>query len=149
MRVVIVGAGKLGYTIAELLSNEQMSVTVIDREESQLTAVKNNLPQSELPSTLYIISDMEFDYCTENADMTNFDYAKRIFTEKGYKLPQVVFWNVDSLSRQQPVTMNEQGVALVSGVSPRIFSMIKSHNLSPLAYMLEILNSERYAVIKA
>ena len=43
MRVVIVGAGKLGYTIAELLSSEQMSVTVIDREESQLVAVKNNL----------------------------------------------------------------------------------------------------------
>ena len=43
MRVVIVGAGKLGYTIAELLSGEQMEVTVIDREESQLTAVKNNL----------------------------------------------------------------------------------------------------------
>ena len=43
MRVVIVGAGKLGYTIAELLSNEQMAVTVIDREESQLTALRNNL----------------------------------------------------------------------------------------------------------
>ena len=43
MRVVIVGAGKLGYTIAELLSNEQMSVTVIDREEEQLVAAKNNL----------------------------------------------------------------------------------------------------------
>ena len=33
----------MGYTIAELLSNEGMEVTVIDREESQLTAVKNNL----------------------------------------------------------------------------------------------------------
>ncbi len=43
MRVVIVGAGKLGYTIAELLSNEQMEVVVVDREESQLTALKNNL----------------------------------------------------------------------------------------------------------
>lgn len=43
MRVVIVGAGKLGYTIAELLSNEGMSVTVIDHDEDQLTAVKNNL----------------------------------------------------------------------------------------------------------
>ncbi len=43
MKVVIVGAGKLGYTIAELLSNEQMSVTVIDREEDRLTALKNNL----------------------------------------------------------------------------------------------------------
>ncbi|MBQ3337421.1 MAG: Trk system potassium transporter TrkA [Selenomonadaceae bacterium] len=43
MKVVIVGAGKLGYTIAELLSGEQMSVTVIDREEDRLTALKNNL----------------------------------------------------------------------------------------------------------
>ena len=43
MRAVIVGAGKLGYTIAELLSGEQMEVVVIDREESQLTAVKNSL----------------------------------------------------------------------------------------------------------
>ena len=43
MRVVIVGAGKLGYTIAELLSSEQMEVVVIDRDENQLTAVKNNL----------------------------------------------------------------------------------------------------------
>ena len=43
MRIVIVGAGKLGYTIAELLSNEQMEVVVIDREENQLTAAKNNL----------------------------------------------------------------------------------------------------------
>ncbi|MBR3747028.1 MAG: Trk system potassium transporter TrkA, partial [Selenomonadaceae bacterium] len=43
MKVVIVGAGKLGYTIAELLSSEQMEVIVIDRDEDQLTAVKNNL----------------------------------------------------------------------------------------------------------
>ncbi|MBQ6131718.1 MAG: Trk system potassium transporter TrkA [Selenomonadaceae bacterium] len=43
MRVVIVGAGKLGYTIAELLSSEQMEVVVIDKDENQLTAIKNNL----------------------------------------------------------------------------------------------------------
>ncbi|MBQ9882304.1 MAG: DUF2828 family protein, partial [Synergistes sp.] len=41
----------------------------------------------------------------------------------GYKIPQVVFWNVASRHCQQPVTMNEQGVALVSGVTPRLFSM--------------------------
>ena len=30
MRIVVVGAGKLGYSIAELLSNEQMDVVVVD-----------------------------------------------------------------------------------------------------------------------
>ncbi len=43
MRVVIVGAGKLGYTIAELLSNEQIEVVVVDKDEEQLVAVKENL----------------------------------------------------------------------------------------------------------
>ena len=113
------------------------------------TAVKHNIPQDEMPSSLYIISDMEFDSCTDDSAMTNFDYAKKIFVEKGYKLPQVIFWNVDSRNTQQPVTMNEQGVILVSGLSPRIFAMIKSGNLSPLSFMLEVLSSERYAKITA
>ena len=43
MRIVIVGAGKLGYSIAELLSGEQNDVVVIDRDEARLEAVKNTL----------------------------------------------------------------------------------------------------------
>lgn len=113
------------------------------------TAVKNNLPQEELPTRLYIISDMEFNTCTVDADMTNFEYAKRLFEENGYKLPEVVFWNVDSRNTQQPVTQNEQGVALVSGCTPRLFSMITSGDLSPYKCMMEILGNERYIKITA
>ena len=40
VRVVIVGAGKLGYSIAELLSNEGYEVVMIDQDETQLEAVK-------------------------------------------------------------------------------------------------------------
>ena len=112
-------------------------------------AIKNSVPQSEMPSTLYIISDMEFDCCTRGAELTNFEYAKNIFAEAGYDLPRVVFWNVQSRNKQQPVTQNEQGVALVSGCSPRIFSMLKSGILSPLGYMLDILGAERYEKIAA
>jgi hypothetical protein len=111
-------------------------------------AIKQNIPQSELPSKIYIISDMEFDRCADNADTTNFAYAKSAFAEHGYTLPNVVFWNVDSRNRQQPVTMNEQGVILVSGSSPRVFSMIKSGKLSPISFMLDTLNSERYEKIQ-
>ena len=112
-------------------------------------AVKNAVPQEELPSTLYIISDMEFDACAEGADITNFEYAKKRFEEAGYRLPRVVFWNVQSRNAQQPVTQNEQGVALVSGCSPRIFGMLTAGTLSPMGYMLDILGSERYAKIAA
>ncbi|MBR0258484.1 MAG: DUF2828 family protein, partial [Synergistaceae bacterium] len=113
------------------------------------TAMKHKIPQSEMPSALYIISDMEFDSCTDDADMTNFEHAKKLFAENGYTLPQVIFWNVDSRNTQQPVTMNEQGVILVSGLSPRVFAMVKSGNLSPYSFMLEVLNSERYKNITA
>ena len=43
MRIVVVGAGKLGYSIAELLSNEQFDVVVVDHNEERLEVVKNNL----------------------------------------------------------------------------------------------------------
>ena len=64
-------------------------------------------------------------------------------------MPQVVFWNVASRNRQQPVTQNEQGVALVSGCTPRLFSMIAGGNLSPYTFMMEVINSKRYAGIVA
>ncbi len=113
------------------------------------TAVKHRMTQEELPETLYIISDMEFDCCAENASATNFERAKKRFEKHGYRLPRVVFWNVDSRNTQQPVTANEQGVALVSGCSPRIFGMLSAGTLTPMGYMLDILGTERYTAITA
>ena len=113
------------------------------------TAVRNRLPQEELPETLYVISDMEFDSCAENAEMTNFAYAKKLFDDHGYRLPQVVFWNVQSRRRQQPVRMNEQGVILISGCTPRIFSMVANGQYDPVTLMREVLMSERYAPVCA
>ena len=112
-------------------------------------AVKNHVPQDELPARLVIISDMEFDSCIENAELSNFENAKQKFEAAGYRLPEIIFWNVASRHRQQPVTMNEEGVALVSGATPRLFGMIASGVLSPYTFMMEVLESERYAKITA
>ena len=144
-----------GQTIAEKLRycmsyNECANTNVQKVFELILdAAVKHGLPQEELPATLYIISDMEFDWCANDASRTNFEYAKALYASHGYTLPKVVFWNVASRNRQQPVTMNEQGVALVSGCSPRIFSMLKSGEFSPWACMMDVLGSERYRDIAA
>ena len=112
-------------------------------------AVRNRVPQSELPTTLYIISDMEFNRCIWNASMTNFENARAKYEANGYQLPRVVFWNVQSRNKQQPVTQNEQGVALVSGCTPRLFNMVANGHMTPMGYMMEILGSERYAAIAA
>ena len=113
------------------------------------TAVKNRLPQDDLPETLYFISDMEFDSCTNDAGLTSFEYAKKLYEDHGYQLPKVVFWNVQSRNQQQPVHRNEQGVILISGCTPRIFSMVVNGKFDPVLLMKEVLLSERYAPICA
>lgn len=115
-------------------------------------AVKNKVPQAELPNRLYIISDMEFDRCANGAGISNFEYAKKLFDNAGYRLPEIVFWNVASRNSRQPVSKNEQGVYLVSGCTPRLFTMIADGSLSEMApyeFMMEVLMSERYEKIAA
>ena len=111
------------------------------------TALKYNMPQSEMPAKLIIISDMEFDFCVTNAGLTNFENAKKCYELHGYKLPEVIFWNVACRNRQVPVKKNEQGVALVSGCTPLLFEMTAGGIVSPEAFMEKILSSERYKTI--
>ena len=81
--------------------------------------------------------------------MTNFENAKASYESAGYRLPDLVFWNVSSRNEQQPVRENDRGVALVSGCSPRIFSMAMEGELDPWRFMLSVIDTERYAPIAA
>ncbi len=115
------------------------------------TAVNNNLSQSELPKTLFIISDMEFDHCMTYGknQITNFENAKRMFEKEGYKLPQVVFWNVASRNQHFPVKQHDSGSILVSGSSASIFDMVQGNEIDPMDFMNKVIESERYSVISA
>lgn len=113
------------------------------------TAVKHHIPQKELPEKLYIISDMQFDDCIEEGDLTNYEYAKKIFREAGYRLPQVIFWNVAGRTGQFPVTKNETGTLLVSGCHPVLFRQVLAGNTNPYDFMLEIAGGKRYEPVTA
>ncbi len=112
------------------------------------TAVNNKLPQEQLPSRIYIISDMEFDYCVYGGNsMPMFESMEKMYKKYGYELPNIIFWNVNSRSSNVPVKMSRTGAALVSGASPAIFDMVASGELSPEKIMNDIIMSERYAKI--
>ena len=112
-------------------------------------AVENNVPQEEMPQRIYIISDMEFDYCIEGGNsMTMFEAMRNKFLKEGYKLPDVIFWNVCSHGNNIPVNFSETGAALVSGFSPIIFNMVMGEEISPEYIMNKIILSERYEKIK-
>jgi len=114
------------------------------------TAIKNHVPQSELPSKIYIISDMQFDYCvTGGNNNVLFQAVRTLYRQYGYTLPEVIFWNVNSRSDAMPVTRSETGAALVSGYSTAVFDMVMGGECSPESVMDRILASERYAVITA
>ena len=112
-------------------------------------AVKNYVKQDEIPHRLVIISDMEFDMCVEGAQISNFERAKRKYESYGYKLPEIVFWNVVSRHGYQAVRANEQGVILVSGFSPNIFKMVAEGSCEPYNFMIDVLMSKRYENISA
>ena len=133
--------------LVEYNKNSIVSNTDIEKVFSLIlnTAIKHNTPQEELPTKIIIVSDMEFDYMTDNADETAFENAKRRFNDAGYKLPNIVFWNVASRQNNLPVRHNEQGVAMVSGLTPNIFkTVLLNEFVTPEQVMLDTIMSERY-----
>lgn len=131
------------------LSNTDCSNTNIARTFELIldTALSNHMTQEEMPKNVLMISDMEFDVgCSYNT--TLFNEISQKFIEQGYKLPRLVFWNVNSRTGTIPVRENELGVALVSGFSTNIVDMVMSSELDAYKCLLKVLLSERYELVK-
>ena len=120
------------------------------------TAMRNRLTQDELPDTIIVISDMEFDSATwqyrsyasrgtEGAE-TLMEGIARKWRMKGYEVPHLIYWNVNA--RQNNIPMLGVGrVSFVSGFSPSIFQSIVTGKTG-YDLMLETLDKKRYEVIQ-
>ena len=113
-------------------------------------AVDNHCSQEEMPKSLIIISDMEIDHCICQKHGENFyDYVSRVYEEHGYKIPNVVFWNVNSRHDVFLSDKNRKGVQLVSGQSASTFkNLIGCVDKTPVEMMYSVLNSDRYQAIQ-
>lgn len=126
---------------------QQNTNIVLAFETILSVAIKNKVEQKDLPSTIVVFSDMEFD--TASNDKTPFDYIKQKYEQYGYKLPQVVFWNLNARNVHFPVRQNERGVILVSGYSPSTLQYILNGELkTPYELMVEVLNQPRYNIFE-
>jgi hypothetical protein len=107
------------------------------------TAIKNGLSEQDMPKRLYIVSDMEFDVAVDQ--QSNYWSMVGQYKNAGYKIPEIVFWNVNSINKTIPVRFDTKGTALVSGSNPSIFKSLLSGNLtSPEVVMLKTVNTQRY-----
>ena len=127
-------------------------------------ALQNHVPADEMPQTLYIFSDMEFNACMScgpaSTDRWGYYNSKRLtggnidtlletiakrWAAYGYTLPRVIFWNLDA--RQNNIPALGGRFSYVSGFSMNMVEQILSGK-DGYDLMMEKLNTERYACIK-
>jgi hypothetical protein len=126
-------------------------------------ALKDNVKAVDMPKTLYIFSDMEFNACMCGGpkNMSRWGYGNCIASEAqantllegianrwakfGYELPRVIFWNLDARKDNIPALNGRFGY--VSGFSMSMVETILSGK-DGWALAKEKLDTERYSCIK-
>lgn len=126
-----------------------------------LNAAKTHkVDQKDMPTKILILSDMEFDQCVvagtgkksgyysdggQKVSVSAMTMIEKEFEAAGYKLPQIVFWNLNGRAGNSPVTYNQVGTALVSGFSPSIVkSVLGGEEMTPISIMLRTVMIQRY-----
>lgn len=148
-KLLSIGAGSLQDKVRMVHQNREVANTNLQSVFDLILqkGVKHKVPQAEMPTVLYVISDMQFDAAVDGG--TNFEAIKAKYKAVGYKMPTIVFWNVNAHA-DVPVKFDEKGVALVSGCSPSILkTAISGKVVTPYKLMLDVLGAERYEPITA
>ena len=117
-------------------------------------AKKSNVSPEDMPSRIYIFSDMEFDECvTLNSRTVNdldeintgLESIQKEWENAGYKMPSVIFWNLDARSNHIPAIGGN--FSYVSGFSPVMISQILGGKKGYELMIEKLINSGRYDVI--
>lgn len=116
-------------------------------------AIAGKLAQSDLPSTLTVISDMEFnsatsDYSTRDAagQETLMEGIAKKWSAAGYEMPHLIFWNVNARTNNIPMLGNGR-ISFVSGMSPTIFEAILTGKSGMELFLEAVGLNPRYAEI--
>lgn len=119
-------------------------------------AIKHNVSQDEMPDKILILSDMQFDEATSstwNEDVPEWNptaqqMIEKMYSEAGYKMPKIVYWNLKSRRGDVPVAFGKTGTALISGFSPAIMtSVLGAEEFTPLSIMNATILGDRYKEI--
>lgn len=113
------------------------------------TAIKTHCKQSDLPKSIIVVSDMEFDRQRGHYGYSNNTLMENIamkWAQHGYQMPNLVYWNVQARQNNIPMTVKD-GISYVSGFSPVLFEQIMKGKTA-FDLMMDKLDSDRYACIK-
>lgn len=130
-------------------------------------AIDRHVPEKDMPTRLVIVSDMEINMATavpfryrgcftdrkpfNFSDILHVDELREMYRRAGYRMSQVIYWNVESRDNHFQTRSDVPGTMLASGSSPRVFEAVmamKDFQATPYDAMLEVLNGERYKEVK-
>ena len=108
-------------------------------------AISNQVPQEDMPEILVVFTDMGFNsYYNNSYNATAMQMLKSKYNKAGYKLPQVVWWNLSGKAAL-PVLEKDTNTCIVSGFSPSNFSAIlDTEQFTPLNVMKTALLQDKY-----
>ena len=117
--------------------------------EAILKAAKaKNVAPADMPQKLIIVSDMQFDSACSSNKRTNFEQIEKLYRASGYERPQLVFWNVNAIGANVPMTVDDCNTCLVSGCSPSILkSVLKGEIVTAVDMMNDAVYAERYKLV--
>ena len=105
----------------------------------------NHVPVDEMPKALIVISDMEIDGFCRGRGLDFLQEMERRFKACGYKMPKVVFWNVEARANTYHATATNPNVQFVSGYSASSFKdVLKTLDYDAYKAMVETLNNPLY-----
>jgi len=102
-----------------------------------------NATKDQMPTTILIISDMQFDHggCS---DRTPVQDCIDEWVKAGYDAPKIVYWNTAGYMNQ-PATVFDKNVAMVSGFSPSVLeAILGGEDFSPMAVLRKAV--EKYSI---
>lgn len=121
-------------------------------------AVSHQVPAEQIPKQVLIISDMEFDEATYDYeesehrgafDKTLFEAISEEFTQAGYPMPRLIFWNVCGRSNTIPTVKGDQGVCLLSGFSQNAVKVAAHKEIQdPYESLIRMLDAPRYEPVE-
>lgn len=139
--------GKINQKIDQMISSDWGMSTNLHKAFGVIlkTAVDGKVTEAEMPKTLVILSDMQFNQGVKHDDSA-MEMIERKYEAAGYTMPKVVFWNLNDAGNV-PVKSDKSGAALVSGFSPAVAASVLGadpDDFTPTAIMLKAVMSDRY-----
>ena len=120
-------------------------------------AIENKIAESEMPTVILILSDLQFDPSTISYKYNSYDMITEHYNKAGYKIPKIIYWNLRAKENNVISSAFDKNVGLVSGFSPSCLKSILVGNEiineehkeeTPYDLMMKVVNSDRYEIIK-